>query len=402
MSSQKVKIESFLKENIEFFVNHIFEMYPITKKYIEKYKDKLDWERLSCNEHLKWSKRLIFKYRDYWDWECLSGNEALPWSDRLIIKFEDYWHWKEKENTWDCCLAENESVKWSYKILKKYPERIDWGMISERTELLNKYPKILLEFPNNLFWDSISGNEFINFNDHLIENLASYWNWDMLSGNRAIHWTCKLISKFDSKFNLERYTKGNNEIWLKYKHDKNSFFRRKIDPDELKEKYTPEHFAYLLKKYPEWNKWSCDSRVPWSIDLLEKYKRHWNWQLLSLYSDVPWSIDLIDRFKDKVEWGHEELTPEGYISISSGLTTNPALPWSFDLIKKFEEYWYWPDLSCASYIPWSLELLEEFQEKWVWDHLTRNKSLWEKVFYPELDGKTIDTLLYVYFDTYSK
>ena len=389
MNSHKERIVKFLEEHISFFFNHLCLEYPLSEYIIEKYKNQLDWELLSSNEHLKWSDGLIGKFENYWIWESLSGNENLPWSDNLIIKYSNKWNWKEKENVWDCCLSENKSVKWSFNVLKEYQERIDWGMISGNTELLNKYPEILKEFPDRLNWDSISGNEFLNFNEDLIEIHSSYWNWDILCGNRAINWTKDLINKYQSNFNFETFKEKNCELWLNNNWDYNS------EPKVTKDKYSAEELNTELKN-PEWHKMSYEDRVPWSLDILEKYKDYWDWDHLSLCASLPWSVDLIERFKDRWEWGHEDLTPEGYLSITSGLTINPNLPWSLDLIKKFEDFWYWPDLSAAAYIPWSLELLEEFHKKWIWDHLTTNDSLWAKVFYPYLNKLMIEKLLNFY------
>lgn len=386
MISKKEEILVFLEENIGFFYNHICFDYPLSDNIIEKYKDHLDWELLSSNENLEWSVKLIAKFENYWNWESLSGNESIPWSDFLLIRYANKWHWKEKENAWDCCLAENKSVKWSYNILKRFPEKINWGMISKKVELLNKYPQILKEFSNKLDWDSISGNEFISFTEELIENLSLYWNWDLLSGNRAVNWTQELITKYQTKFNPEAFKTKNWELWL------NINWKINPKPEPNYEKYSTEEVSDLLKN-AEWNNMSCDLRMPWTIDLLERYKDFWNWNHLSLNSNLPWSFYLIDKFKYKWEWGHEELTKEGTLLIASGLTINTDLPWSQDLIRAFKDYWFWPDLSAACYIPWSLELLNEFQDKWIWANLVSNKKLWETVFYPYLDEVVIDDLL---------
>ena len=66
--------------------------------------------------------------------------------------------------------------------------------------------------------------------------------------------------------------------------------------------------------------------LPWTIDLIEKYKDNWNWIHLSGNKKLPWSFKLIDRYKDKWDWWW--------------LTYNDNIIWSLELIEYFENMFF--------------------------------------------------------------
>lgn len=394
-NNQAVIIERFLFENKGFFINHFSYLYPLGEHLLKEFKCKWNWELLSSNENLYWSIDLIEKFKDRWHWESLSGNESLPWSDELIFKYANKWYW-QKANDWGFSLSDNNSVKWSYNILKRHPEKIDWDMISIKADILNKYPDIFRDFFDKLDWDSISGNEEINFSEELIDKFASFWNWDYLSGNRAIDWTEESIDKYKSMFNFERYREGNDELWLNIKYTRS--LDKESDNQTISEHIEAEKIDSTNPNINEseqvdQKRFITELKGKGIFELIESNKEHLDWEGTSLDRSIPWSIELIERYKDKWEWGHEETDKDGRTTITFGLTSNPKLPWSADLIRKFQDYWYWSYLSYSEFVPWSLELINEFEDKWDWSGLVSNQTLWQKVFYPYIDPSTIRRIL---------
>lgn len=393
VSSQKVVVEKFLSGNIDFFINHFSYMYPIGEQLLEEYKAKWNWELLSCNENLYWSIDLIEKFENSWHWESLSGNEKLPWSDELIIMYADKWTWN-KVNAWDFCLMDNNSIKWTYNILKAYPDRINWDMISADSELINNNPAILSDFPYKLDWESLSGNEGINFTEDLIDKFETFWNWEYLSGNGAIDWNENLIAKYKSRINQDRLVNGNDELWLNIKYSR-SIGKSFSNSDSLKQSDAPLSDDKMSEHHVTSSEYSSDPKF-YKAQLLESLEQrvdNLDWESASLNKSLPWSEELIEKYKDKWEWGHKEEREDGSVAYAIGLTSNPSLPWSIELIKKFQDYWFWPDLSYSESVPWSLELIIDFHDKWDWGLLKVNKILWQKVFYPFIDPGTIRKLL---------
>lgn len=117
-----------------------------------------------------------------------------------------------------------------------------------------------------------------------------------------------------------------------------------------------------------WNWWenlSSNRSLPWSIELIEKYKDKWDWERLSRSSSLPWSIELIEKYNDWWDWSHR------------GLSQNTSLPWSIELIERYKDRWDWSyrGMSQNTSLPWSIELIEKYDDKWDWESLFSNESI---------------------------
>ena len=55
----------------------------------DKYVDRWDWFKLSCDFPLPLTERLIEKYEDRWDWDYLVANHVLPTTNRFIERYAD-------------------------------------------------------------------------------------------------------------------------------------------------------------------------------------------------------------------------------------------------------------------------------------------------------------------------
>ena len=170
---------NYLLNHKDFFICHICGCYPFSEGFLEHNKNNLNWSFISMNEKLPWSIGFIEKFYDFWSWEVLSGNEFLPWSDDLIIKFGDKWKWDIVEDRSEFSLFTNDSIKWSKNIIYKYPDKFSGNRLATNTELLNEHPEILEDFKEILWWDYISGNEYMNWSEELIDRFISYWNWEI-------------------------------------------------------------------------------------------------------------------------------------------------------------------------------------------------------------------------------
>lgn len=43
--------------------------------------------------------------------------------------------------------------------------------------------------------------------------------------------------------------------------------------------------------------------LPWSPEILELYRNHWDWSWVSNKKKLPWSMELIEKFENYWEWG---------------------------------------------------------------------------------------------------
>lgn len=97
-----------------------------TESLLEKYQNKVDWDKVSSNNNILWTASMLEKFKNRINWERLSnyGNKALFSVDNLE-RFQDYWNWKE--------LSNNSDVQYSHELLEKFADKWDWS------EIINNY-----------------------------------------------------------------------------------------------------------------------------------------------------------------------------------------------------------------------------------------------------------------------
>lgn len=97
-----------------------------TEQLLEKYEDKLNWEKISDNVNILWTQSMLDKFRNRIDWNALSSNSnKLLFTKANLIRFKNYWNWSE--------LSSNNFFKPSPDILEELKDMFNWG------ELINRY-----------------------------------------------------------------------------------------------------------------------------------------------------------------------------------------------------------------------------------------------------------------------
>jgi len=132
--TQQKEAKDYEMERIEQFIIDV-KTYPelnfLKTEDIENTK-RIDWNALSKNIYLPWSKELIERYRYQWDWNALSKNETVPWNLEMMECFEDQIKWVElNENKRssrrvnDYGISQNEGIKWKKAILDRFAHKLD-------------------------------------------------------------------------------------------------------------------------------------------------------------------------------------------------------------------------------------------------------------------------------------
>jgi len=437
---------------------------PWSIELIERYKDKWNWHVLSQNTNLPWTSNLIKQYKDKWIPNKLSRNESLPWSVELIelyrtdVKFNDSHTYVAYEWDWKYGLSSNKSLPWSTEFVKKYKDKWDWTRLMSgysfpcKREWLIHCPTMDLmdaskAYKNSKYfvWTQKEIEEVWGWQDsscrslpwtmELIEKHEDSWNWFDLSKNRSLPWTLELIEKYEDKW-YWRFLSANPslpwsvELIEKYKdkwEDSQSEIlgiQQEIRAIEnQKEKWAwlglskkKQKLNELTRKIEEvkndwhgknWSGLSANPSLPWSIELIEKYKNKWSWYELSENPSLPWSIELIEKFAGMTGKDYLEKNPNTTLSIEfienshigrgnwswSKLSSNKFLPWSIDLIIKFQDKWDYKELFKNPSFPLSIGIIEQFKDKWDWDEFSNNDSIYEKAFRPYLTDKLIDEIM---------
>lgn len=90
----------------------------------------------------------------------------------------------------------------------------------------------------------------------------------------------------------------------------------------------------MLEKYQDkvdWNEISGNMHICWTIPMIQKFKNRINWELFSLYIDEDVvTEDIIATFKDKWNW-HK-------------FSENTGVKLSYDLLDKFADLWDWEEI----------------------------------------------------------
>jgi hypothetical protein len=188
---------------------------------IDKYADKINFEKLSTASSVVWSESLLDKYIDKWDLAELANNKSIPWTLGSFEKYLDesyLFYYAVQTNK---CLI-------NYEFVMKYNHLMDWHYISLNPnlpwiekDLLNCWSENIVwagiacniflfandknffhkhydkwQSNKNLYWGYFSGNIAFPFSKNMIEKYKHYWDWDTLCSNEGIVWNSDLIDYF--------------------------------------------------------------------------------------------------------------------------------------------------------------------------------------------------------------
>lgn len=383
------KINSFLYDHPEFFINIASRFYGFSEAELEKYQQVIDWELISRNDAITWNENSIRRFESKLDWIDFSQTNVFANTD-LLETFKDQVDWRTKDDDGLFrTVASNESIIWTAELIEKYEDRLNFYYLPMNTK--------------------------IPWSEDLIDKFKHRWKWDYLMMNDSIPWTLPMLNRFfryidTTKFHfqanqsltcqldileaypgffLDRAVCGNQRLPWKEKNLL-TLWAEKLDWYALARNEAlfenPSFFEDHLDKWlsgPEdqFEMLSRNKALPWSIPFIERYSERWDWEYLSSCDHLPWNEELIDHFENYWEWGGEytyEITededgnplPEprptstGY---STGLATNPALPWSIDFILRYQD---------------RLDI----------NQLAENRGVWDKAFKHYVDGTMVNAL----------
>lgn len=96
-----------------------------TEHLLEKYKDKLNWEKISDNRNIGWTSDMLEKFKELIDWGELSDTlcENIL-TESCLEQFKDYWDWSR--------ISDNRNINLSYQLIDKFAEMWDWSKLIDR------------------------------------------------------------------------------------------------------------------------------------------------------------------------------------------------------------------------------------------------------------------------------
>ena len=116
------------------------------------------------------------------------------------------------------------------------------------------------------------------------------------------------------------------------------------------------------------NKWnwkllSYNPSVPWSIDLMIKYKEKLNFTEISGNKGVKWNKDILSTFENELLFGTIETEEDGFVSRIFGIDNSKNLKISNEIIEQYSDKWNWKYLGRNENIQWTPELFNKFKEQ---------------------------------------
>lgn len=273
-----------------------------TAELIEKFKNLLDFKTLSWNRNVEWSEKLIDQYCDKWDWRGLSSNNNLPWSEPFLNKYADKWKW------WEIVFF-NDNFPWSLTIARRFKKQLldlDRNFLLDNGQLFQQ-PDIIDEFEEIIDWDRILYSSYLPWHE---QKLQQRW--------------AKHLAHYSFKYNGAFYS----------------------DPHYFEANLT-EYIANYKAAFAEF---SISRKLPWSLELIQRFESLWNFGYLSINSSLPWNEDLIDRYIDRWDWGTKKISITNTIRGHNGLINNSGIDWNIDLLLKYEQYIDFDALACEKHI----------------------------------------------------
>ena len=144
--SNRNKIKELLASHPEVFIDRISFAYPLPELLADKYRDLLNWRKISENRHITVSLDFFNKHES---------------------------RWVQKDEYGTCCsvwMNNNSKLWWSDEFLERYKDRILWNEISRCDDRFSWTEKLIERFFNYLSWEGLSSNESLP------------WSYELLTG----------------------------------------------------------------------------------------------------------------------------------------------------------------------------------------------------------------------------
>ncbi|GAA4314587.1 tryptophan repeat-containing protein [Pontixanthobacter gangjinensis] len=399
----------------EICVASLCQFYPLEDRQISKFKQVLNFERLSKNNRIKWNIDLFENIKDFYNWKDLWNlhsleldldffrkyhdqidfssiylNRSVDWSNQLLDEFED---------KWDFDKLSMKPILGSARNIRKYAERCDWRRIS-RNKNLKLDDDLLEQFLDRWNWNELCANPAFKISKDGIEKYRAYidwralsenpsmlpfiltysneyaWDWSSFVRNPALVFSDKLIDflvvRIKKEFNHFRFQDEIKENWAKTKIVQS--YSRSINPnlDVIRNSKLAPFIPYgdLIKISPEllteeelvdyWNFDHCRTIIGYRV--MQQFPLSYikeNWDSFSEYHRCVFRHGRIDReFLDeniqKDDWFH--------------LAFNENFEWTIDFL---------------------IENLDRFESNYG---LSQNRKIFDTLF-PDVTQNEISNLL---------
>lgn len=141
--------------------------YPFSEVQLEKFADKVDWEQVSGNTEIAWTIPMMEKFKNRLRWDELACNNSQEFSHTEILeKFKDRWDWDK--------YSDNGTL--TMEILEKFADKLNWKNIIRNWSIKSLDVKVILEkfedkIPTTEFKDSVIWSELVERKEKEIKKI---------------------------------------------------------------------------------------------------------------------------------------------------------------------------------------------------------------------------------------
>lgn len=330
MSQTKLSLKTLLA-NSQSWNAALSRDYPIPLEFLEAFPDLWNWEALSANRTLAWTKDFVLAHADRFSPLELADNPSLPWSIQLIDQLvnDDILEWDHLHRC-PAIFADIELLGhcWPHwnKTARQHLED-DFRMAGDYEFLLSER------------WACPPEQVYA-----LVESMPSI-HWDLLGDIRGFPWSIEFLNKHSDRLDWNRLS---DNWWLPWS----------------------EELILAFEDRWDWNYLS--SSVKWTPALLKRFEHRDDLDLSRLSGedesfDFPWTEELLIRYRGRIDWldidGEEEYL-DGFIN-SESFTWTPSL---FEAVRDDVERCFSKELEAQDLDK------EDWPEYWTYHCDTQNWS----------------------------
>jgi len=188
MTSKNI-ISLFLRHP-DFFIEIVSTRYPFTISQLKKYKDWLDWNKISNNININWTAEILNEFKDLIDWVDLSINENAFKDISYFETFSDTIDWNGSDDMMGGSIGSNNGIRWDLTLIERYESKINF--------------------------EKLSANKNVEWSEQLINRHLPKWDLVELGSNESIPWTIELFEKYLDESYLSYYPIKWNKTLLSF------------------------------------------------------------------------------------------------------------------------------------------------------------------------------------------
>ncbi len=370
---------------------------------------KLNWDLVSQNRQIVWSKEIIEEFRDHLNWCYLIENDSINWKNTDLLSLalgcddwrmvfsksklnwnkEDYYKLKIDERLHDYWIPIQTEfleldIDWSVKefifeydgfrescgpfIDQRYNSHT--GEITEDKSyhsdfIYERYLKCLDKvfekfWKRNIYSEEVLINRISNFDYSICEGYIGHFysrkNWEYLSKSLIIPWSVNLIKTFSPYWHWKKLLNNESICWTKRTIEEFAIY---ID------NFTWEDDYYEHKKVNAWNGLLLNPNLKIDLEYLTSSDFLFDWDLLALNEHFNFSSDVLEYIHDElcVLISHEESSHNAKFrnSFFRNLSKNISVKWTYEILRKYKHLLEWNETSIVYSNGWIIKKLSHLE-----------------------------------------